>query len=279
MEKIILIIKGFIIGTANIIPGVSGGTIMMILGVFENIVNSVNHFFDDVKKNSTFLISLLVGVGLSIVAMSRVVTYALENYTFPTILLFIGLIIGGFPMLFKNINKEKKSKKYIISFLVPFLLVVFLSVYDGVFSTVDLTSLSVSGYVYLFLMGLLAASSMIIPGLSGSFILILFGYYSPIMEVIKDFTSFNNLLSNGVILCIFGVGIIFGLFFVIRLIEYLLNKYKVGTYYSIIGFVSASVISIILTNFSSGISANVFSCILSIILFILGAFVTYKLGD
>lgn len=279
MDKIMLVIKGFIVGTANIIPGVSGGTIMMSLGIFENIIYSINHFFSDVKKNTMYLLCILVGVFLSIIIMSRVITYALSNFQFPTILFFIGLIIGGFPMLLKKINGEKNKKIYVLSFLIPFLIVLSMSIFDGTASLISLSNMGVLNYILLFLMGLIAAGSMIVPGLSGSFMLILFGYYEPIMQVIKDFTSFNEILSNGCILFVFGLGILAGLFLVIRLIEILLAKYKVGTYYSIMGFVSASVISIVLTNFSGGIDFSVLSTICAVILFVFGFIATYKLGD
>ncbi len=279
MKNLILILKGFIVGAANVVPGLSGGTIMMSLGIFEDIIHSVNHFFENIKKNSKFLLFIMCGVILSVIIMSRVITYSLVHYNFETVLLFIGLIVGGFPMLFKNVRKEKKKITYIISFIIPFILVISMSFFNESVSLVNLHNMSVISYILLYLIGVVSASAMVVPGLSGSFILILFGYYESIMNVIKDFTAFNNIISNGIILFVFGIGVLTGLFLVIKLLEFLLNKYKVGTYYSIIGFVLASVISIIITNFGGGIDVSVLGIITSIVLFSLGAFATYKLGD
>lgn len=278
MKNIILIIKGFIIGAANIIPGVSGGTIMMSLGIYEDLIYSVNHFFSDKKKNIKFISLILTGVLLSLTIVSRVIDFAYDNFLVPTILLFVGLIVGSLPMLFKNITYEKFNKLYILVFLIPFLLVLSMNYFSSGLE-VDFNTFGFFNYITLFIVGVVAAASMIIPGLSGSFMLILFGYYEPIISVIKDFTSFNSLISNGLILFVFGVGVLVGLFFVIKLIEYLLSKFKVGTYYAIIGFVSSSVISILIANFGNGIDLNVTSLILGFALLVFGFVVTYKLGD
>lgn len=279
MKKLILIIKGFIIGTANIIPGVSGGTLMMSLGVFEDIIESVSHFFSNKKKNFMFLLYIFLGVTLSLIIMSRVVTFSLENFKLSTIMFFLALIIGGIPMLLKNVKSEKLKLKYIFAFLIPFVLVISMSLISDNGFTLSFSNMNFISYVSLFLVGVLAAASMIIPGLSGSFILILFGYYEPIMNSIKEFTSFYNLSSNLIILSIFGIGVLFGLFTIIKLIEYLLNKYKTITYCAILGFVTSSVIAIIITNFASGMIYTPMHIASSVILFVLGIIISLKLGE
>lgn len=279
MQKIILIIKGFIIGCANVIPGVSGGTIMMSLGVFEEIISSVNHFLEDKKKNLIFLLCVVIGAVLSIIIMSRVITSALENYNVQTILFFIGLIIGGFPLLFKNIKGKGFNYKYLVAVALSFTLAVGINILSPSVSGLSLIDLSFVGYLKLFLVGVIAASSMIVPGLSGSFMLILFGYYEPIMNLIEEFTSFSSMGSNFFTLLVFGTGIICGLAFMLKLIEYLLKKHTTITYYAIIGFVLSSVICIITSNFLSNMNLSFGLVLSSGLLFILGAFITYRLGE
>ncbi|MFI3260828.1 MAG: DUF368 domain-containing protein [bacterium] len=279
MEKLILIIKGFIIGAANIIPGVSGGTIMMSLGVFENILKSVNHFFEDVKGNFMYLLYIVIGAVFSLIIMSRVISYGLDNFNFQTVMLFIGLIVGGFPMLFKNVKGDKIRISYLLSFIIPFTLIITMSLFDPNGFAVTFINMNIFSYVSLLFMGMLAASSMIVPGLSGSFMLILFGYYEPIMNLIKDFTAFNNIVETGILLSVFGVGVLIGIFLIIRVLEVLLEKYNTLTYYMILGFVTSSVISIMITNFSSGVNLSLISISASILLFFVGFVVTYKLGE
>ena len=101
-EYILLTIKGFFIGLANIIPGVSGGTIAITLGVYEKLIGCISHIFKNLKENIKFLLPIIIGAGISILLLSKVISYSLENYVLPTILFFIGAILGGIPMLAKK---------------------------------------------------------------------------------------------------------------------------------------------------------------------------------
>ena len=108
MEYLILILKGMIIGVANIIPGVSGGTLMIILGLYEEIISTISHFFRDFKKSLKLVIPLGIGMILSILILSKLISVCLKDYPFPTTLFFIGLILGGLPLLW---NKSKAAKE------------------------------------------------------------------------------------------------------------------------------------------------------------------------
>lgn len=279
MKKLILIIKGFIIGTANIVPGVSGGSLMMSLGIFEDIIYKVNHFLSDIKENIKYFLCIIFGILLSLIIMSRVITFSLDNYHIQTILFFVGLIIGGIPLIYKKINKNEFKTKYLLAFIIPFILIITLSLFPLSTGLVNLTNISFIEYIILFIVGLIAAASMVVPGLSGSFILILLGYYEPIINSIKDLTSLINIYDNFIILFIFGLGVLTGIFFIVKLIEILLDKYKNITYYAILGFILSSIISIFITNFSTGIDLSLSICICSVITFLIGSFIAYKLGE
>ncbi len=279
MKNLILVIKGFFLGIANIIPGVSGGTLMISLGIFEELIDAISHFFSKFKKNLKFLIPIVIGAGLSVVLMSRVVTYSLDNFRLPTVIFFVGLIIGGIPMLTKTIKKEKINLSGILIFLVMFGIIMLMTFYDGGVGEVSFSNMNFLSYLILFLVGIIAATSMVIPGLSGSFILILLGFYEPIMERIKEFTSFNNLTENFIILGVFGVGVIIGIVLVAKLIEYLLENHEIKTYYGILGFVTASIISILVTAQADGLVFTFTQILIAIILFGLGLFISHKLGD
>lgn len=279
MKNIILIIKGFLIGVSNIVPGVSGGTMMMCLGVFEDIIEKMNNIFTDLKENVKFFAFLGLGAILSILLASRVVTYTLINFTLPTTIFFIGLILGGLPMLYKMVENENKKPQYFMIMLFTFLFVVSITFLREGTSTISLVSMSFHEYLYLLVVGTIAASSMVVPGLSGSFILILLGYYEPIMNAIKEFTSFNDIWNNFIILSVFGVGVLIGLLFIVKIINHLLNFHKTGTIYAILGFVLASIISIIKNLFVTGFIITTGQVIFSLVLLILGITVSYRLGE
>ena len=105
-ENLVLVIKGMIIGLANVIPGVSGGTLMITLGLYEKIINTISHFFKNFKENLKFLIPLGIGLVLAVLLFSKIIGASLDKYPFPTTLLFIGLILGGLPLLWKKVNTK-----------------------------------------------------------------------------------------------------------------------------------------------------------------------------
>jgi len=123
-EKLVLVIKGFIMGIANIIPGVSGGTLAMTLGIYEQFISSISHLFSKLKENLKFLIPVAIGMVLAIITLSRVIDYSYNHFPLPTMLFFVGLVLGGIPMIYNKIKNEKKTKlSNAITFLIPFLIV------------------------------------------------------------------------------------------------------------------------------------------------------------
>jgi len=105
-DKIILVIKGFFMGISNIIPGVSGGTLAITMGIYEELISIISHILTKLKKNIGFLLPILIGAGLAIILGSRIIGYSLDNFPLPTIMFFTGLILGGLPMLYKKIKKD-----------------------------------------------------------------------------------------------------------------------------------------------------------------------------
>ena len=169
-ENILLIIKGMIIGLANVIPGVSGGTLMITLGIYEQVIDTISHFFHHFKKNLKFIIPLGIGVVLSLLVFSKIIGISLEKFPFATTLFFLGLIVGGLPILVNNLNKNKDSKRvsnYIIAFLSFAFIILFAMLKSS--SEVDLTNINASSLIILFLVGIIASATMVIPGISGSF--------------------------------------------------------------------------------------------------------------
>ena len=274
-NNVLLVIKGFFVGIANIIPGVSGGTLAITLGIYEELIEAISHFFRKLKSNIKFLIPIGIGAFTAIVIGSRIIEISLEKYTLPTLLFFTGLILGGMPMLFGKIKKNIKPS-YALIFLATFALVIGI-MFLKTGNNVVLVDLNAWGYFKLFLVGMIAAATMIIPGISGSFMLMVMGYYEPIINAINEFTSFNNLWNNFWILMPFGIGVLLGVIVIAKIIEFLFQKFEVPTYFGIIGFVLASLIGIF-TSAGNLVFTPTF-IIVGIILMVLGFVIAYKLGD
>ena len=280
MKNIILAVKGFFIGIANLIPGISGGTIAIVLGIYDKLINSISHLFSKFKDNVKFLLPIFIGVAVSILTMSKVISFALENWLFPTVLFFIGAIMGGIPMLHGKIKNTKMDFKSYIVFVISFTIIILLT-FAGGDSEVSFESLSIVGYIKLFLVGVIAAATMIVPGVSGAAVLMTLGYYAPILAVVKNLTDFSMLSHNLAVVIPFGVGVVIGIFAVAKLIEFLFKKYEKQTYYGVLGFVTSSILAIIIQNFTSEmiLSFSILEIIIGIIAAAIGFALAFKLGD
>ena len=277
LENLLLIVKGFILGIANIIPGVSGGTLAMTMGIYEDIIKSISSILKTPKKSLKLLLYLGIGAALSILILSKLLNYTLTNYAFATTLFFIGLIVGGFPLLLKKAKGHKVSLGYLLSFLSTTSLVIILRLLQTSENTVSLNNISLFTMIILLLVGMLAASTMVIPGESGSFVLMLIGFYKTILNTISNITKINLLGHNLLILVPFGIGVLLGIVLTAKLIEYLLKKYEIYTYYGIYGFILASILVLILNVYNK--ATGIPEVVVGILLVLLGTFIGYKLGE
>lgn len=273
-------------GIANIIPGVSGGTLALTLGIYEDFINAISHFFSDFKKNIKFLVPVFIGMGLSIVTMSNFISYAFDHFPIPTTLFFMGLVVGGIPMLTNKVkggNDKKKVSSYIIMIL-TFASVMVLAFSNEIFGSglgeVNLANIDITGYILLFLVGIVAAATMVIPGVSGSLVLMLLGYYKPVVDTIKELTHFNNIGHNLMICIVLGLGIVIGIVAIAKIIEWLLKKYETKTYFGVLGFIIASVIAIpVSVMHEVTISFDIVQGIIGIVFIVLGYIIGNKLGE
>lgn len=280
MKNIVLGIKGFFIGLANIIPGVSGGTLALTLGIYEQLIGCISHIFKNLKENIKFLLPIVIGAIISIITLSHVISFSLENYVLPTILFFIGAILGGLPMLLKKVKGSKLSISNLLVFLVTFSMIILLLFLNSD-NVVSFENMHIGNYILLFIVGIITSATMVIPGVSGSAVLMTIGYYKPVIDVIKDITNFSNLANNLMILIPFGIGVVIGILLIAKLLEFLFKNYEVKTYYGVLGFIISSIFAIIYQNLiiNSSFVFTISSLIIGIILFILGFLIAYKLGD
>lgn len=256
MKYIADIFKGMAIGIANVIPGFSGGTMAVILKVYERLIGSLSDIATKPLKVIKEIWALLIGVVLGVVVASFTIIISLEHFPIQTIMFFVGLIIGSIPTIVSNIKVETRKENGfkrikavdIISFVVCIAIMVILPLMD---SGVDVEKVTIGTLIVVLLMGVISAGTMIIPGISGSLVLMIFGYYVLIIGNIKG--ALENLLHfNFVgmkdqifILIFFAIGAVLGLVFISKLIRYLLTKWPKTVYYAILGLLVASPFSII----------------------------------
>ena len=290
------ILKGVVIGVANAIPGVSGGTMMVSMGVYDDIIYCITHLFKQLKKSIMILLPYFIGMVVGIIGLAFSIKSLFANFPFQTSMVFIGLILGGVPMILERVRysgladtennggERKKNNIGILHFVIfaLFLLAIVAMQYFGgdggdVTLTVDIISA-----IKIFFIGILASATMVIPGVSGSMMLMILGYYNPIINSITDFIT---ALSNGEIdkliticgsLVPFGLGVVIGIFAIAKLIEVLLKKFESYTYCAILGLVAASPIVILMGISFAGIS--VAAIITGVIALIAGIFAASQLG-
>lgn len=285
MEFLKSICKGAVIGIANIIPGVSGGTMAVSMGIYDKLIHCITHLFKEFKKSVGFLVPIVIGAAIALIASSFGLEYLFGNYPIPTNLLFIGLILGGLPAMTKKVKDSKLKPGHVAAFLVFFIFVVVLAaIGEREGSQADL-SFNFLNVLLLFLIGIIASATMVVPGVSGSMILLLLGYYNPIIENINAFiralTSFDmdGILKGFGVLVPFGIGVVVGIFVIAKLIEIIFEKFPLYAFWAIIGLIMASPIAIVLMNLGSFAHVTVLAVIASVITLPLGFIIAMKLGD
>ncbi len=276
-------LKGMVIGIANIIPGVSGGTMMVSMGIYDKLIHCITHLFSEFKKSVLFLLPIAVGMVAAIAASSFGLTYLFEHFPIQTNLLFIGLILGGLPAIWKNVKGKKIKTGHVIAGLLFFGLVVGLAaVGEAEGASADL-SFGFVNVLILFAVGIITSATMVIPGVSGSMVLMLMGYYHPVLNTIKEFfTALAALDMNGIlkgcgVLIPFGLGVVAGIFGIAKLVEIIFEKFPLYAYWAIIGLIVSSPIAIVLMGTFPGITA--LSALTGVAALAVGMVIAMKLGE
>lgn len=282
MKLLYEILKGVLMGIANIIPGVSGGTMAVSMGIYDKIIGSITNLLKDFKKSIKTLFPYIIGMAIGIVGLSFVIEYLFANQPLPTSMAFIGLILGGLPIMTQKIKGKKHGILNYGIFILFFAIIIGMELLgDGGGKQVQLT-VGIVPSILLFLIGVIASATMVIPGVSGSMLLMILGYYEPIIQTINSFIKalihfdMPVILQGMGILVPFGIGVVVGIFAIAKIIEILLAKYETLTYDAILGLVIASPIAILLnTNLEGTGFVNI---ITGIVTFVAGFWIAYSLG-
>ncbi len=260
------IYRGLIMGASDVIPGVSGGTIAVLLGIYDKLITAINGLFSKSwKKQLGFLIPLGIGMAAAVLLLSRVIEWLFEHYPGPTNFFFLGLIIGVLPYLFHKADaKSQFQTKHVLLLVIGVILIgtmLFLNPSEGTVIE-DKTG---NTYLLLFVSGFIASAAMILPGISGSFMLLVIGVYPTVISAISN-------LQLGT-MAVIGAGIIIGIGAMSKIINFFLRNYHTGTFAVIIGLVAGSVFVIF-----PGWPENAAGVGLSVAAFAAGLLAAYVLG-
>ena len=241
------------------------------LGIYDKIIGAVSSLFRDWKSSVKTLLPLLIGCALGIVGFTYAIEFLLSRHTFVTCMAFVGLILGGLPTLFLSLKEEirKASPQTgartpdshptgvpgffasvgisgILAFTILFCVAVFLPMINADDEVLRTFTATLQTLAALFFVGVIASATMVIPGVSGSLVMMILGYYYGIINTIKTFLEalrhfdIGGMFSAGILLLPFGIGVLLGIFLIAKLITFLFEKYGVITYCAILGLIVAS---------------------------------------
>ncbi len=273
MQLLLQILRGVVIGVANVIPGVSGGTMMVSMGVYDTLIYCITHLFSDFKKSVKTLWPYAVGMLVGIVALASLLTYLFAHHPLPTSTAFVGLILGGLSPILRKIDKKKLGVGAIALFIVFFALIVVMALSNPADAGREIAP-SVGQGLWLFVLGVVASATMMVPGVSGSMVLMLLGYYQAVLGAVNalktavfalDFAAMGQPLF---VLLPFGVGVVVGIYFVAKGIEWLLGRFPTHTYCAVLGLVVASPLAVLLRTDMTGVTA--LTIVISVVTFAAG---------
>ena len=276
------VLKGIVVGLANVIPGVSGGTMMVAMGIYDKLISAISHLFSKMKEHFFFLLAILIGMAIAILGGSVLITNLFDRFPFPTTLFFIGLILGSLPMIWSKLKGEKKKPWHFIAFAIFFALVIGMALLSNITGhTADLTP-NFKNMAILFLVGFVAAGTMVIPGVSGSMVLLVLGYYDPVLSTVKGFIEAiknKDMAALGdcmKILLPFGIGVLLGIVLLAKLIEWIFKKFETTAYWAILGLIVASPIGIIMMSSFGALTAG--PVIAGVVCLIIGGSIAFILS-
>lgn len=289
------ILIGIVIGMANVIPGVSGGTLAVVFNVYDQFLEAITFNLKKIWGNKKFVFPILGGMALGVLIFSKLISLLYSNFPFQTNCFFTGLIIGSIPLLFSlmvnggqkkdelDAETEAKNKSagriagLVICAAVGFAVLVFFNYLEGVFDKSSVENMILPDWtvrlaIRIFIAGFIGAVAMIVPGISGSLLMLMMGVYTIIITAIPALFSPDTFLHALILLLPNGVGVLLGLVSGAKAISWLLKKFPHQVYAVIFGLICGSIIVVF-----PGVSgfASVTGCISSVICIAAGIAMAY----
>lgn len=243
-QVLINIFVGVFIGLSVIVPGISGSTMAITMKVYDKGMYAFSHMFKEFKKCFLYALPVLVGIGIGFFSGVIVVKLLLEYFPFMTICFFLGLMIGTYPVIFKEIKGQRVNPKRSLLCAAGFITPIVFSALSLIFSgdSNTLTNLNFTHYVFFFILGALISITQLMPGLSATVLMMVFGYYKALIgnlgtEMLTDYKIF-------LVYALMGVGFLCGVFTISKAVEVILKKARVGFFFVITGISIGSVVSV-----------------------------------
>ena len=241
MQFFLNFLRGIVIGVAEIIPGISGGTMAVLMNIYNDLIVAISNFKQQFKQSFLLLFPLLLGMGMSILALSHIIKNLLLSYPMQMNFLFLGLILGIIPMLLRKATTTKVQLINIIPLIVMLtimLCLTWISFRSGTISNTVITVMNIYTFGRFLLVGFLAAICLILPGISGSMVMVIFGVYDSVIVAISSF--------HLIMLIPIAIGILLGITFGSKLLSHLLQNFPQPTYFAICGLVGGSTVPLFL---------------------------------
>lgn len=283
--------NGMAFGIVETVPGVSGGTIAIILGFYDKLIKSINDFKKDTKNSIKFLAPLAVGMIFGVLLFGKLIHRALKYFSLPTMLFFIGLIVGIIPLIYYkvvNADHHKIKLKEALLIIIPMLFLIGISHVKGLQIGAPeefISNINFWTMLFLVLAGMVAAAALVIPGISGSFVLLLIGVYPVAIATIDSISVYlNNMANTALLLDIckvagpLGLGIIIGGLLMVRLIENLLENHHKTIYSIILGLLIGSIYALFRNDIVYQSGVNTMLICISVVTFAVGCITSYMFG-
>lgn len=238
MKHLLIYLKGIILGFVSIaIPGLSASTVALIVNIYYDMINSISEIFKKPKKSIVFLIFLMLGYGTGAFIGATSVSLAYEIYPLPVILLIMGFIIGAIPSIIKDlIPHMKKFSNWVVLIVVTILLLGYSYVITNG-ENITFENMKLVDYISLAFVGLITASTLVIPGVDFAVVFLSLGYYYAFIDLIADLPNLSNLINNSLIMGVYLLGYVVGAFLFSKMIKLIINKYESQTKFASFAFV------------------------------------------
>jgi putative membrane protein len=286
LKKLIL---GFFIGIGGIMPGASGGAVAMVAGIYDNMINAVANILKDFRRNFIFLLPIGIGSLVGIVFFSNIQKYLLEVALIPTMFCFAGLILGTIPKLFENAKKNGYTKRGYLYFAIALIFSLIICYAEHkinagyIYLGSSAVEMSVGNIFYFIFVGIMLAGSLIIPGISGTVLMILIGAYGLLLTSVANLKDFipaiiklqftPELIQIIFVLGFMLIGLAIGAVLFSKIMNYLIEKHYANTHFTILGFVLGS-IPVLYRGFSFDRMG-----LIAVILFVVGTVISYYLSE
>lgn len=307
MTQIINFVKGIFIGIAVVIPGLSGSIFAVVVGLYEKMINAVSSFRKNIKKNTLFLLPIVIGGVAGILLSAKIITVLCEKYPQQSYFFFIGLVIGSIPLVLRKIKNKPFNPAYLVITLLSMGLILLMGYLSNAENAVaaEGTIYYLAGmrdFVVILLSGFVSCAMMTIPGVSGSVTLMVLGQYNKVYGAVSECTDMLRYLLKGDfaaaadasrsiwLVLVFAIGGIAGFICISKLVAKLLSKFETQTYYGVAGMVLGAIIILFTQGvmqdskftgaFSGSFSAGMIGMLaLDIVLIVIGVVCTLFLDD